>query len=322
MRAIQMTEHGGPEVLVPTQLPAPEPAPDQVVVRVEAAGVNFIDTYQRSGLYAVGLPYVPGMEAAGVVERVGEEVTEAAVGDRVAFAGAPGSYAELVAVPAAKVVPVPDSVDSRTAAALMLQGMTAHYLAYSTYRLAQGSTAVVLAAAGGVGRLLVQLAKHVGATVLAATSTEDKAALARAAGADEVIRYREVDLVEAVRAATDGQGADVVYDSVGADTWESSMDCLRLRGMLVLYGNASGPVPPIDPLELNRRGSLYLTRPQLAHYIADRAELTWRAAELFELAGSGELEVRLDRTWGLAEAADAHRYLEDGRTTGKLLLVP
>ncbi len=322
MRAIQMTEHGGPDVLTPAELAPPEPSAEQVVVRVEAAGVNFIDTYQRTGLYPVDLPYVPGMEAAGVVEQVGAAVTEVSEGDRVAFAGSPGSYAERVAVAAAKVVPVPEAVDSRTAAALMLQGMTAHYLAYSAYRLAHGSSALVLAAAGGVGRLLVQLAKHVGATVLAATSSAEKAELARSAGADHVIRYRDADMVAAVREATDGEGVDVVYDSVGADTWETSLDCLRRRGMLILYGNASGPVPPIDPLVLNRKGSLYLTRPQLAHYIADRAELTWRAGELFELAAAGELEVRLDRSWPLAEAAEAHRYLEDGRTTGKLLLEP
>lgn len=322
MRCIQVDRTGGPEVLRLVERPDPEPSPGEVVVRVRAAGLNFIDTYQRSGAYRLDLPFVPGLEAAGAVEAIGEDVEGLAVGDRVAFAQVPGAYAELVAAPADKLVPVPDEVDDRTAAAVMLQGMTAHYLAGSTVRLASGSTAVVLAAAGGVGRLLVQIAKQYDAMVLAATSTAEKAELARSAGADEVIRYREVDLVEAVRAATDGVGVDVVYDSVGADTFASSLDCLRPRGMLVLYGQASGPVEPVDPQVLAAKGSLYLTRPTLAHYIADHGELTWRASELFEDVVKQRLEVRIDRTWPLAEAAEAHRYLEGGNTTGKILLEP
>lgn len=322
MRAIQVARHGGPEVLEAAEVADPKPGEGEVLIRVHAAGVNFIDTYQRSGAYTMELPFVPGLEAAGTVAAVGAGVDGVAEGDRVAFAQVPGAYAELVTAPADSVVAVPDPVDDRTAAAIMLQGMTAHYLASSTFRLAAGSTAVVLAAAGGVGRLLVQLAKQYGATVIAATSTDEKAELARSAGADEVVRYRDVGLADGVRAALDGRGADVVYDSVGADTFADSLDCLRPRGTLVLYGQASGPVPPLDPQTLAAKGSLYLTRPTLGHYIADHGELSWRATELFDDLTHGRLEVRIDQTWPLVEAAEAHRYLEAGRSTGKLLLDP
>lgn len=322
MRVIRVQRTGGPEVLELGEQPDPEPGTGQVLVRVTAAGVNFIDTYQRSGAYAMDLPFVPGLEAAGTVEAVGSGVDGLDAGDRVAFAQVPASYAERVVAPADKVVPVPDPVDDRTAAALLLQGMTAHYLSSSTFQLASGSVALVLAAAGGVGRLLVQLAKQYGATVLAAASTDDKAELARSAGADHVIRYRDVDVVEAVREATDGVGVDVVYDSVGADTFRTSLACLRRRGMMVLYGQSSGPVEPVDPQLLASTGSLFLTRPTLAHYVADRAELGWRAGELFEEVATGRLDVRIDQTWPLADAAEAHRYLEAGRTTGKILLEP
>jgi NADPH2:quinone reductase len=322
MRVIQVGRTGGPEVLELAEQPDPEPGPGEVRVRIAAAGINFIDTYQRSGAYPRELPFVPGLEAAGVVDATGEGVEHVAEGDRVAFAQVPGAYAEQVVAPADKVVGVPDGIDDRTAAALMLQGCTAHYLAGSTVRLASGSAAVVLAAAGGVGRLLVQLAKQYDATVYAAASTEEKAELARSAGADEVIRYRDVDLAQAVRELTEGAGADVVYDSVGADTFDASLDCLGQRGMMVLFGQSSGPVPPVDPQTLAGKGSLYLTRPVLGHYLADHDELSWRAGELFEDVRKGRLEVRVDRVWPLAEAADAHHYLEAGRSAGKLLLEP
>lgn len=322
MRVIRVDRTGGPEVLEPAEQPEPEPGAGEVRVRVGAIGINFIDTYQRNGAYPRELPFVPGLEAAGTVEAAGDGVEGVAEGDRVAFAQVPGAYAEQVLAPVDKVVHVPEGVDDRTAAALMLQGCTAHYLTGSTVRLASGSQAVVLAAAGGVGRLLVQLAKQYDATVYAATSTEEKAELARSAGADEVIRYRDVDLAEAVRDLTEGAGVDVVYDSVGADTFDSSLDCLRPRGTMVLYGQASGPVPPVDPQTLAAKGSLYLTRPVLGHYVADHDELSWRAGELFEDVLKGRLEVRVDTVWPLAEAAEAHRYLEAGRSTGKLLLEP
>jgi NADPH2:quinone reductase len=322
MRVIRVEHTGGPEMLTASEQPAPEPAANEVLMGVAAAGVNFIDTYQRSGAYPRDLPFVPGLEAAGTVVAVGADVAHIAEGDRVAFAQVPGSYAELVAAPAERVVPVPAEVDDRTAAALLLQGMTAHYLTSHTFQLASGSTALVLAAAGGVGRLLVQLAKQYGATVLATTSTDDKAEVARSAGADHVIRYRDVDMAAAVSEATDGVGADVVYDSVGADTFHASLDCLRPRGTMVLYGQSSGRVDPIDPQLLATKGSLCLTRPILAHHVADAAEFSWRASELFEEVATQRLDVRIDRTWPLAQAAEAHRCLEAGRTTGKLLLEP
>lgn len=322
MRAIQVERTGGPEVLEAVDLPDPAPGEGEVVLRISAAGVNFIDTYQRSGAYQRSLPFVPGLEGAGRVVALGQGVDSLDEGERVAFCDVPGAYASHIVAPADRLVPVPDDLDDDTAASIMLQGATAHYLASSTFRLAHGSTALILAAAGGVGRLLVQLAKQYGAHVIAATSTDDKADLPASAGADHVVRYRQVDLVKAVGDLTDGEGVDVVYDSVGADTFSQSLDCLRPRGTLVLYGQSSGRVQPVDPQTLAAKGSLYLTRPVLAHYIVDHGELSWRIGELFESIVDERLEPRIDRTWPLDEAAEAHRYIEAGKTTGKLLLKP
>jgi NADPH2:quinone reductase len=322
MQAIRIHETGGPEVLVAEDVPVPEPGPGQVRVRVEAAGLNFIDTYQRSGAYKLPLPLTLGMEGAGVVDALGPDVDGVAEGERVAWATQLGSYAEEVVVPAGSVVPVPEGVDLKMAAAVMLQGMTAHYLAHSTVPLEKGMTVLVTAAAGGAGRLLVQVAKRLGARVIGTVSTDEKEALCRAAGADEVVRYRDVDLAGAVRDLTDGAGVDVVYDSVGRDTFAASLDSLRPRGHLVLYGQASGPVDPVDPQILNAKGSLYLTRPTLGHYITRPGELAWRAGDLFSWIGAGELDVRIDRTLPLAEAAEAHSYIEAGQTKGKVLLLP
>lgn len=321
MRAIRVEEFGGPEVLVGQDVRAPEPGPGQLRLAVEAVGVNFIDTYRRTGRYPVNLPSTPGTEAAGVVDAVGPGVTEFGIGDRVATAGGRGAYAGQVLVPVAEAVPVPDGVDLRTAAAVLLQGMTAHYLATSTFPLAPGHTALVTAAAGGTGRLLVQVAKLRGARVLGTVSTDEKAEIARSAGADEILRYRDVEVPVEVERLT-GDGVDVVYDGIGAATFGDSLRSLRRRGTFVLYGGASGPVPPFDPQELQRAGSLYLTRPTLADYTAERGELLARATELFGWLADGRVEVRIDRTWPLDEAADAHRHLEAGRTTGKLLLIP
>lgn len=321
MRAVRVREAGGPEVLELADVDVPAPGTGQVLVAVEAAGVNFIDTYQRSGAYRVTLPAVPGSEGAGTIVAVGPGVGAAGVGDRVAWAGQPGSYAERVVADVDRLVVIPAGVDTRTAAAVMLQGMTAHYLATSTFPLGPGHTAIVHAGAGGVGRLLVQIAKRRGAIVAATVSTEEKAALARSAGADEVIRYTQVDLAEESVRLFPG-GVDVVYDSVGRDTFLSSLDCLRPRGMLVLYGQSSGAVDPIDPQVLSRKGSLYLTRPTLGHYTADAGELRRRAGELFAWVTAGDLEVRIDRTFALEQAADAHRYVEARLTKGKVLLLP
>ncbi|MBI4540917.1 MAG: quinone oxidoreductase [Gemmatimonadetes bacterium] len=323
MKAIRVHEFGGPEVLRLDEVPTPDPAAGQVRVRVEAAGVNFIDIYHRTGLYPSTRPFIPGREAAGVVDAVGPGVTELAAGDPVAFAMHPDAYAELVVVPWEKLVRVPDGVDLETAAAIMLQGMTAHYLTHSTYALRPGETALVHAAAGGVGLLLVQVAKRAaGARVIGTVSTREKADLARKAGADHVILYTEQDFEAEVRRLTDGKGVDVVYDSVGADTFLRSLNCLRPRGYIVLYGQSSGPVAAVDPQILNQRGSLFLSRPSLAHYIAGRSELLERAGDLFRWIAAGTLEVRIDRTFPLPEAAEAHRYMEGRKTKGKLLLLP
>ncbi|HVL98156.1 MAG TPA: quinone oxidoreductase [Egibacteraceae bacterium] len=321
MHAVLLREAGDPEVLHLEEVDDPLPGPGQAVVRVEAAGLNFIDTYQRSGAYPLDLPTVIGSEGAGVVETLGEGVVGLSAGDRVAWAGQPGSYAERVVVDVGGVVTVPDGVDTRTAAAVMLQGMTAHYLALSTFALGPDHTALVHAAAGGVGHLLVQIAKRRGAEVVATVSTEEKAEIAREAGADEVIRYTEVDFAEET-ARLYGRGMDVVYDSVGKATFLRSMDCLRPRGVMVLFGQSSGKVDPVDPQVLNTKGSLYLTRPTLAHYTADPTELRWRAGDLFGWIAAGQLAVRVDRTFSLAEAADAHRYIEGRQTKGKVLLLP
>ena len=322
MRAIRVQEYGGPEVLTIKEIERPAPGASEALVRVEASGVNFIDTYQRRGLYPVPTPFTPGLEAAGVVEAVGASVTEFQPGQRVAWNDYPGAYAEYAVVPAEKLVPAPEGVDARQAAAVMLQGMTAHYLSHSTFPLEPGHTALVHAAAGGVGQLLVQMARRRGARVIGTVSTDEKAALARAAGADEIIKYTEVDFVAETRRLTDGKGVDVVYDSVGKTTFTQSLDCLRPRGFLVLYGQSSGPVEPLDPQVLNAKGSLYLTRPRLGAYIATRDELLSRAADIFGWIASGELRVSIDETFPLADAADAHRYLEGRQTKGKVLLIP
>lgn len=320
MRAIRAAETGGPEVLELKEIDAPEPGPGEARVRVELAGVNFVDTYHRTGLYPKELPFTPGVEGAGVVDAVGPDVEHVAVGDRVAWCMHPGSYAEAAAVPAWKLVQVPDGVELETAAALMVQGMTAHYLVKSTYALGPDDVAVVHAAAGGVGLLLVQLAKDAGAAVIGTCSTEEKAARVRNRGADHVIRYTETDFEPEVRRLTDGRGATVVYDSVGQATFRGSLKALRRRGTLVLYGQSSGPVEPFDPGELARGGSLFLTRPSLGDYAADRAEVEWRAGELLAAVESGALAVRIHDVMALEDAAEAHRRLESRETSGKLLL--
>jgi len=322
MNAIRVHQVGGPEAMKLEDISVPEPGGGEARVRLEAIGVNFIDTYHRSGLYKVALPFTPGMEGAGVVEAVGAAVKEVRVGDRVGYAGTLGAYAEQAVVPVEKLLPLPDGLDSRTAAAALLQGLTAHYLTRSTFRLQPGHQVLIHAAAGGVGLLLVQLAKRFGATVFGTVSTEAKAKAARAAGADHVILYTDSDFAAEVRKRTEGRGVDVVYDSVGKSTYEKSIASLAPRGMLVLFGNASGPVPPIDPLTLSSAGSIFMTRPTLFHHIAQRAELLERAAELFSWVRSGELRLTIDRPLPLSEAAQAHRLLEGRQTTGKLLLIP
>ena len=327
MRAVVATAAGGPEVLSHATVDAPAPGPHDVLVRVAAAGVNFIDTYRRSGVYSIEYPSILGSEGAGVVESVGSEVTDVQVGDHVAWSDAPASYAELVVVPAARTLPVPADVDLQVAAAMPLQGMTAHYLATSTYPLGPDDTALVHAGAGGVGLLLTQLAVARGARVITTVSTAEKAALSRAAGAGEVIDYRQMDDLTAelparVHELTDHQGVDVVYDSVGKDTFDASLASLRRRGMLVLFGGSSGQVPPVDLQRLNAGGSLYVTRPSLGDYVATRDELVRRAEELFDALRAGTLDVRVGHTYPLADAADAHRALEGRRTTGKVLLLP
>lgn len=321
MKAVRVHEHGGPEVLRYEEVPDPRPAAGTAVVEVKASGVNFIDIYHRTGQYpAASLPYVVGTEAAGIVREVGECVSAVRPGDRVACFAPVGTYAEAIAVPADRLVPVPPQLDLRVAAALLLQGMTAHYLALSTYPLRAGVRCVVHAAAGGVGLLLCQIARRQGAEVIAITSTPEKAELARAAGANQVIGYDGFDLQ--VRALTAGRGVEVVYDSVGKTTFEASLRCLAPRGMLALYGQASGAVPPLDPQVLARGGSLYLTRPVLGHYVLDRAELLARADDLFRWILEGSLSVRIGLELPLAEAREAHRRLGGRDTTGKVLLIP
>lgn len=322
MKAIRVSEHGGPEVLRYEEVPKPSPGPDQALIKLEAIGVNFIDTYHRTGLYPVSLPFIPGLEGAGVVEAVGENVTEVQPGDRVAYTGIPGSYAEYVVAPAARLVKLPDALGFREGAAIMLQGLTAHYLATSTYPLKSGDTALVHAAAGGVGLLLVQMAKLRGARVFGTVSTEEKARLAKEAGADEVILYTQQDFEAEVKRLTDGRGVNVVYDSVGKTTFEKSLNCLAPLGYLVLYGQSSGPVPPFDPLVLSQKGSLFLTRPSLGDYIPTREALLQRAGEVLGWLTSGQLKLHIGKVFPLAEAAEAHRQLEGRQTTGKVLLIP
>jgi NADPH2:quinone reductase len=322
MRAIRVHELGGPESLRLDVVPDPVPGPGEVLVRLEATGVNFVETYQRKGVYPMKLPYIPGEEGAGTVAAVGPGVEDVRVGERVASVNLRGAYAELAVADANRVVAIPDGVSARDAAAVMLQGMTAHYLATSVHALQPGERCLVHAAAGGVGLLLCQIAKRRNAIVFGTTSSEVKARLARGAGADEVIDYTTHDFAAEVARLTDGELLRVVYDSVGATTWAQSLDCLAPRGMLVLFGQSSGVVPPIDPLVLSRKGSLFLTRPTLAHYVATRDELVWRAGELLGWVSDGSLSVRIDRDVPLADAAEAHRAIESRRTTGKVLLVP
>lgn len=323
MRAIQITEAGGPEVLIPTELPDPAPGPGELLVEVAAAGVNYIDTYQRQGIYPMTLPYVPGMEGTGRVRAVGEGVTEFAVGDRVAWAGTLGSCAELAVVLADEAVPVPDGVSDEAAVGAILQGMTAHFLVHDAHPVRPGEDVLVHAAAGGVGLLLTQLASSLGARVIATVSTAEKEELARGAGAAEVIRYTEVDdLAAEVRELTGGAGVAAAYDSVGRTTFDASLASLRKRGILVLFGASSGPVPPFDPQRLNAAGSVFLTRPKLYDYIATREELLARADAVFAAVAEGKLDVRIGHRYPLAEARAAHEDLQGRRTTGKLLLLP
>ncbi len=323
MKAIRIHQLGGPEVLSYEDVPDPQPGEGQALVRIEAAGVNFIDVYFRTGLYKGPVPpFVLGQEAAGTVVGLGPGVSEVAVGDRVAYTGIQGAYAELAAVAAARLVKLPEGVSARQAAAAMLQGMTAHYLTHSTYPLKEGETCLVHAAAGGVGQILCQIAKIRGARVLGTTSTEEKARLAREAGADEVILYAEQDFAAEVKRLTGGRGVQVVYDGVGQATFEKSLDSLALRGMMVLFGQSSGPVPPVSPTLLNTKGSLYLTRPSLHHYIAAHEELTQRSRDVLGWLAEGKLRLSIGLELPLAGAAEAHRALEGRRTTGKVLLIP
>jgi NADPH2:quinone reductase len=320
MKSIQVKETGGPDKMQLVESPTPQPAAGQALVRIAASGVNFIDVYYRTGLYKADLPVTLGNEAAGTVEAVGPGVTEVAPGDRVAYAMKSGSYAEFALVPAKHLVRIPDDVDFNTAAAAMLQGMTAHYLTHSTYSLKSGDTCLVHAAAGGVGGLIVQMAKMLGARVFGTVSTEEKAAIARQHGVDEAILYTQQDFEAEVKRLTNGRGVDVVYDSVGKTTFDKSLNSLRPRGLMALFGQSSGPVPPFDPGILNAKGSLFLTRPSLAHHAATREELLWRAGDVLNWIASGKLKLRIDRIYPLAEAAAAHRDLESRRTAGKLLL--
>jgi NADPH2:quinone reductase len=321
MKAIRVHTPGGVEALQYEDAPTPTPGAGQALVKLEAAGVNFIDIYMRSGLYKNPLPLTLGQEGAGVVEAVGPDVTDVEVGDRVAYTGVPASYAEYVVAPASRLVLLPKGVDGQMAAAAMLQGMTAHYLAHTTYPLKEGDTALVHAAAGGVGLLLVQMAKRLGARVFGTVSTDAKARLAQEAGADEVILYTQQDFEAEVKRLTDGEGVQVVYDSVAKTTFEKGLNCLAPRGYMVLYGQSSGPVPPFDLARLGAKGSLFITRPSLVHYTLTREELLERAGDVLDWARSGELKLRVEQTFPLSEAAEAHRRLEGRLSTGKLLLL-
>ena len=322
MRAIQILENGGPEVLQFNEVADPVPAAGEALIRIEASGVNFIDTYFREGRYPAKLPYTLGTEAAGEVVAVGEGVTDVKVGDRVAWCLVPGTYATLAVAPAARLVKIPEGVTTQQAAAVLLQGMTAHYLLHSTYPVAPGETILIHAGAGGTGLLVIQLAKRLQAKVITTVSTEEKAVLARDAGADEVIYYTHEDVVQRVKEITKGVGLPVVYDSVGKSTFEASLHCLKPRGMMVLFGGASGAVPPFDLIRLSTMGSLYVTRPTLKDYVATRADLEERASDIFGLLAEGALKVRVAHTYRLEDAAQAHRELEGRKTTGKLLLLP
>jgi NADPH2:quinone reductase len=322
MWGIQIEAPGGPEVLAWRELPEPEPGENDVIVEVEAAGLNFIDTYQRSGLYEVALPFVPGLEGAGMVVWTGGAVESLTIGDRVAWPGSPGSYATLARLPADRVVKVPETIGHEVAAAIPLQGMTAHYLAIDTYPLAEGSRCLIHAGAGGVGLLLIQIAKLRGAEVFTTVGSEEKAELAKGAGADHTILYRDVDFAEAVTEIAGPRPLDVVYDGVGQSVFDASLSVLRPRGTMATFGNASGPVPPVAPLTLSANGSLFLTRPTLVDHIASRADLERRADDLFGWIASGDLHVRVGEHFAMRDAADAHRAIEGRQTTGKVLLVP
>ena len=321
MRALQVEQVGGPDVLHLVDIPVPEAKANEALVKIAAAGVNFIDIYFREGRYKAAVPFVPGQEAAGEVVSVGSAVTSVKPGDRVAYAMVQGSYAEYAAVPVDRLVKIPEPVSFQHAAAAMLQGMTAHYLSYSTYPLKKGETALVHAAAGGVGLLLVQMAHNIGARVIATVSTEEKAKLARAAGADEVILYTQADFEAETKRLTAGHGVDVVYDSVGKTTFEKGLNVLRPRGYMVLYGGSSGAVPPFDLIELSGKGSLFVTRPSLGHYLLTREELETRTNAVFSMIVAGTLRLRIEHTYPLKDAAQAHRDLEARKTTGKLLLL-
>lgn len=321
MRAIQISKTGGPEVLELVDLPKPEPKAGEVLVKIAAAGVNFIDTYLREGRYPAPLPFIPGQEAAGVVAAVGDDVSGFAIGDRVAWQGIRGAYAEFACVPASALLKVPEGISLDDAAAVMLQGLTAHYLAHDTYAIKAGDTVLIHAGAGGVGLLLTQMAKMLGARVITTVSTEPKAELSRGVGADHVILYTQQNFAEEVKRITDGDGLPVVYDSVGKTTFEDSLKCLRPRGLMVLFGASSGAVPPFDLVRLSTMGSLYVTRPTMKDYLRSREELERRAADVFGWIARGELKVRIGHEYPLAEAAQAHRDLEGRKTTGKVLLV-
>ena len=322
MQAIQVSQPGGPEVLTPVDVPIPTPKPTEALVEIKAAGVNFIDVYVREGRYPAPLPFVNGQEGAGIVKEVGAEVSGLKPGDRVAYTSSLGSYAEYAAVPAARLVKIPDKLTFEQAAAAMLQGMTAHYLVHSSYKLQKGETALIHAAAGGVGLLLVQMAKSIGARVIATAGTEEKKRLALDAGADECIVYTQADFETETKRLTDGKGVHVVYDGVGKATFDKDLEVLRPRGYLVLFGGSSGAVPPFDLIKLSQKGSLFMTRPTLGHYTATREELDWRASEVLGSIARGELKLRIHKAYPLAEAEQAHRDLEGRKTTGKLLLLP
>jgi NADPH2:quinone reductase len=322
MKAIQVAQVGGPEVLTLVDVPVPNPKANEALVQIEAAGVNFVDVYFREGRYPAPLPFINGQEGAGPVVAVGSDVTSLRLGDRVAYTGALGSYAEYAAVPADRLVKIPDELDFNQAAAAMLQGMTAHYLSHSTYPIKNGDTVLIHAAAGGAGLLLVQMARKLGARIIGTAGSEEKAQLARDAGADEVIVYTEQDFETETQRLTDGQGVHVVYDGVGKDTFAKDLNVMRPRGYVVLFGGSSGGVPPFDLLELTKHGSLFVTRPSLQHYVATREELEERANDVLQMIVHGDLKIRIHKTYPLAEAAAAHRDLEGRQTTGKLLLIP
>jgi NADPH:quinone reductase len=322
MKAIQVSKVGGPEVLELVDIPTPEPKPKEAVVQIKAAGVNFVDVYYREGRYPAPLPFILGQEGAGVVSTIGSEVSNVKPGDRVAYTGVLGSYAEFAAAPADRLVHIPEKLDFNQAAAAMLQGLTAHYLSHSTFPIKAGQTVLIHAAAGGVGLLLVQMAKKLGARVIGTAGSDEKAKLARDVGADELITYTKQDFEKETLRLTDDKGVDVVYDGVGKTTFEKDLRVLRPRGYVVLFGGASGPVPPFDLMLLTKHGSLFVTRPSLQHYIATRAELEQRSSDVLQMIASGDLKIRIHKAYPLSQAQEAHRDLEGRKTSGKLLLIP